>query len=590
MSFKKKEKELFGKLKSSLLDLDPVNFVKNNLTLDGSEFSIKGNGWGFMAEVYRHIALQATQKTGKPIVIKKGRQVGATMMAGALDLYFTNSGLFSKPPIRVLHAFPALALVKRFSQDKLEGLIRSAKDDFINKNKLDTLNAVDNMTMKQYSTGTLWIDSVGADGDRIRGMTIDVAFFDEVQEMVGQAIGNATKTLTAAKYGPVGQGVQVYFGTPKEKGSYFERIWNMSDQRYYHLGCTGCGCDYPFYTPGGDEWMDIWISGYIVKCPNCGLEQKKIDAVEAGKWVSYSDIDDPKFIGFHINQLYIPYFSKENILNLMPDNNPAQSERVWMNEVIGEFYSGSGVTLTKADVYEKCRDKDRSFSKRISPKDKTTYLGVDWGGKVDNDNVNRGQSYSCVVIISADNDGNLYIEHAHKLRKHDFGYKIETMHEMYRRFGVKRGVSDWFFGQDVVHELQSGYHDRFLGAQGSGSLINPVKYREDELIITYNKNLMLEEIFDLFWKGKVRFPWKSYEYLEWLIEHCTSMDIGVKHTSGQPMKNYKKGSGPNDGLMALMYAYMAYKFDITNGFTIKPGAKKDPGYPKPVLAYAPGLK
>ena len=109
----------------------------------------------------------------------------------------------------------------------------------------------------------------------------------------------------------------------------------------------------------------------------------------------------------------------------MPDNNPAQSERVWMNEVIGEFYSGSGITLTKADIYEKCRDKDRAFSKRISPKDKTTYLGVDWGGKVDNDNINRGQSYSCVVILSADIAGNLYIEHAHKLRKHDFGYKIE---------------------------------------------------------------------------------------------------------------------------------------------------------------------
>jgi predicted nucleic-acid-binding Zn-ribbon protein len=594
MSFKNKnkkaERDAFSKLRDSFLDIDPVHFVKNNLTLDGSEFSIKGNGWGFMAGIYRHIALEATQKSGKPIVIKKGRQVGATMMAGALDLYFTNSGLFSKPPVRVLHAFPALALVKRFSQDKLEGLIRSSRGDFINNNKLDTLNAVDNMTMKQYKTGTLWIDSVGTDGDRVRGMTIDVAFFDEVQDMLGQAIGNATKTLTAAKYGPTGQGVQVYFGTPKERGTYFERIWNMSDQRFYHLGCVNCGDDYPFYTPSGEEWKDIWVSGYIVKCPKCGTEQKKADAVELGKWVSYSDIEDPKFVGFHVNQLYIPYFSKENILNLMPENNPAQSERVWMNEVVGEFYSGTGITLTKGDIYDKCRDPDRSFSKRISPREKTTYLGVDWGGKVDDDNVNRGQSYSCVVIISADKDGILYIEHAHKLRKHDFKYKIDTMNEMYKRFGVKRAVSDWFFGQDVVHDLQQVYRDRFLGAQGSGSLIKPVKYREDELIITYNKNLMLEELFDLFWKGKVRFPWKSYEYLEWLIEHCTSMDIGVRNRSGQSMKHYKKGSTPNDGLMALMYAYMAYKFDITNGFTVKPGIKKDGGYPRSTLAYAPNLK
>ena len=87
-----------------------------------------------------------------------------------------------------------------------------------------------------------------------------------------------------------------------------------------------------------------------------------------------------------------------------------------------------------------------------------------------------------------------------------------------------RGVSDWFFGQDVVHDLQSIYRERFLGAQGSGSLIKPIKYREDEFIISYNKDLLIDELFDLFRKGKIRFPWKSYEHVEWLIDHCTSME------------------------------------------------------------------
>ena len=119
------KEKLFQELKDNLLELDPTYFVEKRLTLDGSEFKIVGNGWKFMADIYRYIALNATQKNGKPVVIKKGRQVGATMMAAALDLYFTNSGLFCNPPIRVLHAFPALALVKRFSQDKLEGLIKN---------------------------------------------------------------------------------------------------------------------------------------------------------------------------------------------------------------------------------------------------------------------------------------------------------------------------------------------------------------------------------------------------------------------------------------------------------------------------------
>jgi hypothetical protein len=383
--------------------------------------------------------------------------------------------------------------------------------------------------------------------------------------------------------------VQVYFGTPKEKGSYFEKIWGMSDQRFFHLGCTNCGDDYPFYLTGDDRWKDIWIRGYTVKCPLCGCEQNKIDAIELGKWVSYGD-PNSKFVGFHVNQLYIPYFTRENIDDLVPDNNPTSSERIWNNEVIGEFYSGSGASITKSDIYDRCRDPDRAFSKRISPNEKVTYVGVDWGGKVDGDNVSRGQSYSCVVVISVDKDGVLSIEHAHKLKQHDFNYKLETIKEVYRRFGARRAVSDWFFGQDVVHDLQRLYGEKFLGAQGSGSLIKPIKYREDEMMITYNKNLIIEELVDLFWKGKVRFPWKSYEHLEWLIDHCASMEVKVRISGGQQIKHYEKGSGPNDGLMALMYAYMAYKFDVTEGFTIKPGITKKSRYLMPALAYVPRMK
>lgn len=939
----KSELDLFNEVKNNFLNLDPARFVENTLSIDGMKFTVLDNGWKFMADIYRYIAHQATKSTGKPVVIKKGRQVGATMMAGALDLYFTNSGLFTKPPVRVVHLFPALAQVKKFSQDKLESMIRTAHNDVINKNKLKSANAVDNLTMKQFNTGTLWVDSIGTDGDRIRGMTADIAFFDECfpydqhiltsagkikigrlhemlsqgkevplimsfnedseifeykkmlnswnrgsrsivqikagkrkikctpdhkmltesgwkmakdlssgdllmsrndgaqftralnsdqeqvvlgsflgdghlspckknsyrlkinhgmsqeeyckfkasifksktqikknngyskkdsvqfcsklfgingdfpskktscpqwildklderglaiwfmddgscikkwgnsgsailhtsafdedsqvrivkklnsmgidskykkyyhkqkkkdyfcilinkdgfaalsskiskyvhpsmeykilkedccekynwssefkeygyivvdnvlsleekelvfdievednhnfiltpenrsknsggpivsncQDMMAQGIGNATKILTASKYGPVGKGVQVFFGTPKEKNSYFSTIWEMSDQKYYHLGCKNCKETFPFYLPEDDRWKEIWVEGHTIQCPNCKFKQKKVEAIDNGKWVSSKPNQDCKFVGFHINQLYIPYFSKENILDLMPENNPAQTERIWKNEVVGEFYSGYGMPITKSDIYNLCRDSDRYFSKKIDGYRTPTYVGLDWGGKNDNKTDIGGQSYSCAVVLSVAPDGTLLIEHAHKLRKNNYEYKKETVFEMFRRFGVRRGVSDWFFGQDVVHDLQLRYGEKFLGAQGSASLVKPLKYREDELMITYNKDLMIEEIFDLFRKGKIRFPWKSYEYIEWLIDHCTSMEVKQKVIAGNPIKTYVKGGAPNDGLMALMYAYMAYKFDLTKGFSIKPGHEKEWEPPTATLA------
>ena len=89
-------------------------------------------------------------------------------------------------------------------------------------------------------------------------------------------------------------------------------------------------------------------------------------------------------------------------------------------------------------------------------------------------------------------------------------------------------------------------------------------------------------------KGKVKFPWKSYEQIQWLIEHCCSMEKEIRTQQGRITTRFVKGTGPNDGLMALMYAYLAFKFYQTKGFNIKPHrltGKSD----SPVIAYLPGV-
>jgi hypothetical protein len=364
----------------------------------------------------------------------------------------------------------------------------------------------------------------------------------------------------------------------------------MSDKRYFHLGCENCNQHFPFYQTGDDGWKQIWLYGHIIKCPLCGHKQTKIESINRGKWVPSKNSDECKYVGYHINQLYHPGLSREAINDLMPDLNPNQSERAWNNEVIGEFYSGAGLPLTKSEILEKCMDYDRGFSKRIDVGQKDTYLGMDWGEKVEADGIERGQSFSCAVVLSAQRDGTLVIEHAHKLRENSPRYKRDTISEMYRRFSIKQGVTDFFYGQDIIREMQLVYNDKLLGAQGSGNLIKPLRYRDDELIITYNKDLLIDELFTLIRKGKVRFPWKSYELTEWLIDHCVSMETSTKMVNGQSIKSYKKGNIPNDGLMALMYAYIAYKFDITKGFSVKPGLEKEVTMPKPILAYAPKLR
>lgn len=601
--------KLFSEIKSELLKLDPVAFTENYLELDGEPFKVSGGGWKYMADIYRYIALKAIHPDGKPIVILKGRQVGATVMAGALDLYFTASGLFGvdgKMPISVLHCFPQLSLAQRFSQSKLDSLINNSTNDYINQQKLGynprtkkvSSNKPDNMTLKQFKGGcNLWVESLGNDGDRIRGMSIDVFIGDEIQDMSPTAIGVALKTLVQSKYGPPGSGIQLYMGTPKQKGSYFEvGLWNQSDKRYYFLGCTNKTCNHYFMlsTPGTEDWQKIWLYDQIVKCPECGNEEDKRVLVENGKWMPTEQFDkdgkEKRFIGYHVSQLYVPRLNKKYILDQHPENNRASSERIYYNEALGEFYSGSDMPISRDEIYEKCRDPERSFSRTILPAERKTWMGVDWGGKVDSDNSSVGQSYSCVVVLSADSAGVLSVEFAYKMKSTDFQYKMNFIKEMYKNYSLRLAVADIGYGHDIVSELQKIYGNRFISCMASGNIKKNVSYDKDMLQMKWNKDYFIEEIFDLMRKSKIRFPWKSFEKIDWLIDHITSMEGGHAMVGGMPRKTYKKGGSPNDGLMALIHAYLAFKFDISNGFTTNLNNPGQTSVGLPKLLYLPNMK
>lgn len=250
-----------------------------------------GTGYKPFADVYRYIGIKALEPDAKPLIIVKGRQVGATTMASALEMYFMGCGLFGNginPAIRIMHTFPLMELAAAYSKTKLNDMIVSSKPveiDVNNKNKkgekpkshmqslLDKSTPTnDSLGFKQFVGGNhIWIESTGLDADRIMGRTSDVMFIDEIQRTSGLAIGNALKILTTAKYGRPSKGVQVLFGTPRRKGSDFYKMWQRSSQQYYYLGCEECKGHFPLYTPGSDDWKKIWIHTKIVKCTLCRL-------------------------------------------------------------------------------------------------------------------------------------------------------------------------------------------------------------------------------------------------------------------------------------------------------------------------------
>lgn len=594
--------DLFSKLKKDLLAFDPVWFVENYLTLDGKPFRLSGNGYRPFAEVYRYIGIKALEPASKPIIIVKGRQVGATTMASALEMYFMGSGIFGtgeKPPIRIIHAFPQLELAAAYSKTKLNQIIstsvplpgetnKASKPKSYMQSLLDQSTATnDSLHFKQFIGGNhLWIESTGIDADRIMGRTADIIFFDEVQKTTGQAIGNALKILTTAKYGKPSKGVQVYFGTPRRKGSDFHKMWQTSSQQYYYLGCEKCSEYFPLYTPGTDDWKKIWIHGMTVKCTHCGFEQNKLEAAERGKWTAFKDPDDAdcQMIGFHLNQLYMPMFTREDIDNEMPGKHPINTERVFMNEVMGEFFQGDSSPITPEEIREHCAD-DRKFSARILPAriagstdQQIVVLGIDYGARADIEQLadpekikTTGQSYSTAVILSAKGNNILNIEFATKFKKNDPESKKGLIEQLMRQYNVTLAIGDIGYSNDFSYTMHQIFGDKYLVSRAHPAVNGHVKFTKDAFPkeIVFERDFYIGELYDQMKKGMIKFPYGDYEKIAWLIEHCCSMEIKptVSRMGGDPKVHYVKGGSPNDGFMALLNAYLAYKFILTKGFS-----------------------
>lgn len=397
------------------------------------------------------------------------------------------------------------------------------------------------------------------------------------------AITNATKILKSSNYGTPTKGVQIYFGTPKRKGSDYYKMWMNSNQQYYHLGCESCKKYFPLYIPETDDWEEIWIEGKIVKCTHCNHKQNKLEATERGKWIESKPLSECMYVGFHINMLFDPKANKENILSEKPSNNPMTTERGYRNEVLGEFFQGDSSPITVEEIIDICGDRDRRFSKYIDKSENVlTFLGVDYGAKsdleqqADPDKKGAGKSYSTAVVISVKNSGLMSIEFAMKFKKNDSTYKKEVIDEIMRNYSIDLAVGDIGFSYDFSTDLANLYGSKYLVSRAMPSIKNifRAEFRENLFPneIQFDRDFYIGEIFDKMRTGKIRFPIsnKDYEKISWLIQHCASMEIKPRLSRvGEHSIHYVKSTIPNDGLMALINAYIAYKFYVTNKFTNK---------------------
>ena len=187
------------------------------------------------------------------------------------------------------------------------------------------------------------------------------------------------------------------------------------------------------------------------------MNKTKEKRADRGKWIGLTN-GDFEYIGYHINQLYIPDFPKEAIIKQKPENNPNNSERTYQNEILGEFFDGEGSTISEEEIHNKCGDTERKFKKQISSlNDKRVYMGFDWGQKgtlAQMSGKQKGQSYSCGVVLTSDGPNRFNIEFATLFARVDPESKIQVVEEMFKRYNPKLSVGDIGDAADLTHTLQ----------------------------------------------------------------------------------------------------------------------------------------
>lgn len=208
-----------GKPNKKTYELTRSDFSENFFYLKGQKFSL--DHYPFMRRVYNSDA--------DKIVLKCSRQVGkSTTLANVM---LANTAMM--PDLRQLYVSPSVKQTQEFSRDKIEPVIRQSP--FMRKYMVNS-KMVQNVLKKKFTNrSAIDLRYAHLDADSIRGISADMNFFDETQDLRKDVIGVVEETMANSTIKK-----SFYAGTPKRTKGTLADYWFGSTQYEYALKCEAC--------------------------------------------------------------------------------------------------------------------------------------------------------------------------------------------------------------------------------------------------------------------------------------------------------------------------------------------------------------
>lgn len=380
------------------------------------------------------------------MTLMAGRQIGKSVSLGGNII----SNSIIRPYFGTLFISPLAQQTSRFSTQYLDPFLYSP---IVKKHFVDA-SSRKNIFEKSLNNGSrinLGYADTEQDADRIRGVSADALFNDEIQDQSLEAGPILAETLSASEYGFIRN-----TGTAKTANNTLSIKFERSNMSEWVIKCDHCA---KYTIPSTFEaCLKMTTNPDGPGCVHCGA----LLNVRKGVWMAGRPAEKDHF-GFHLPQMIIPARTRPKQWKDIRKKVQTYNQTKLANEVFGVPSGISGRILSVKEAMACCNPNRREFDKGFPIDSRNiicTVLGCDWSVSGSTD------SYTVFSVLGYDSMGKCYLLYAERLDGVDILEQVERAKYLFRLYkcshlGSDRGVGvlqgqifQRDLGEDRAHLVQ----------------------------------------------------------------------------------------------------------------------------------------
>jgi hypothetical protein len=468
--------------------------------------------------------LQAPYESSqRNLVLRCSRQVEKTTLLINRIIYHA----VTNPGIQMILVCPRTEQAGVFSKARLLPTIENSP--LIRRALLGSGKAAPQVMHYRFANQSqLFIRAAYHSADAVRGLSADILFIDEFQDIADGYLPVLQETLSHSQRAQI-----ILTGTPKSIDNHLESVFQQSTACEWQVSCDECRRDLV---------LDERVLGALgLACPTCGHPFDPRN----GRWVARNP-DSRWGDGFWINHLMVPWLNVDDVLSRQATYDPA----VFKNECLGLPTLLGDHVVTRAEVEACCLATPMANTLADVPREaqQSLFAGIDWGG--------GGKSKTVLVIGYTRGDLDFVVVRFDRfVSQEDPDRILNEVVNRCRDFNVRYIAAD---GGGNGHVLNRLLLDKLSGGPPLYAILYSASNhepRQDGALWkwTVNRSASIGTVFSRIKKQLLRFPrvQDCGTFLEDFIGEMADYDDHMR-----TIRYFHIDTQPDDALHATNYAQM----------------------------------